>query len=99
MTSPTPDDIVVEHDPVAHQFYAVLNGSRAVLEYRRAPGKIFFVHTEVPEAIRHHGVADALAHAGLEHARTNRLAVTALCPFVDSYIRRHPEYQALTQPP
>ncbi len=98
MTSPPPDDIVVEHDPVAHQFYAVLDGSRAVLEYRRAPGKIVFVHTEVPEAFRHHGVADALAHAGLEFARTKHLAVTALCPFVDSYIRRHPEYQALMQP-
>jgi predicted GNAT family acetyltransferase len=97
MTSPPPDDIVVEHDPVAHQFYAVLNGSRAVLEYRRAPRKIVFVHTEVPEAFRHHGVADALAQAGLEYARTKHLAVTALCPFVAAYVQRHPEYQALIQ--
>ena len=97
MSSPPPDDIVVEHDPVAHQFYAVLNGSRAVLEYRRAPKRSVFVHTEVPEAIRHHGVADALAHAGLEFARTKHLAVTALCPFVASYVQRHPEYQALMQ--
>ena len=99
MTTPNPGDIIVEHDPVAHQFYAVLNGARAVLEYRRAPGRIFFAHTEVPEAYRHHGVADALAHAGLEYARAKHLAVTAICPFVSSYIRRHPEYQPLTETP
>jgi predicted GNAT family acetyltransferase len=99
MPAPNPDDIIVEHDPAAHQFRARLNGMSAVLEYRRAPGKIYFVHTEVPAAFRHRGIADAMAHAGLEYARTAHLAVVALCPFVDSYIRRHPEYQPLTQTP
>ena len=36
---------------------------------------------------------------GLEYARAEHLAVIALCPFVDSYIRRHPEYQPLMQSP
>ena len=40
-----------------------------------------------------------MAHAGLEYARSEHLAVIALCPFVASYIARHPEYQALTQSP
>ena len=88
---------MIEHDRTGHQFHARLNGLRAVLEYRRAPGRIVFVHTEVPEAFRHRGVADMLAHAGLEYARAEHLVVIALCPFVASYIRRHPEYQALTQ--
>jgi predicted GNAT family acetyltransferase len=70
-----------------------LNGTRAVLEYRRAPGQLVFVHTEVPEAFQHHGLADALAHAGLEYARQEHLAVDARCPFVAAYISRHPEYQ------
>jgi predicted GNAT family acetyltransferase len=99
MPAPNPDDIIVEHDPAAHQFRARQNGMSAVLEYRRAPGKIYFVHTEVPAAFRHRGIADAMARAGLEYARTAHLAVVALCPFVDSYIRRHPEYQPLTQTP
>lgn len=97
MTAPFPDHIVVEHDPAAHQFSVRLNGTRAVLEYRRAPRKIVFVHTEVPEAFRHHGIADVLAHAGLEYARQQQLGVEARCPFVSSYISRHPEYQPLTQ--
>jgi uncharacterized protein len=98
MTAPHLDEPIVEHDPAAHQFHARLNGMQAVLGYRRAPGKIVFVHTEVPAAFRHRGIADALAHSGLEYARAEHLAVTALCPFVASYIRRHPEYQSLAEP-
>jgi uncharacterized protein len=98
MTTPHLNDPIVEHDAAAHQFQARLNGMQAVLGYRRAPGRIVFVHTEVPAALRHRGIADALAHAGLEYARTEHLAVTAICPFVASYIGRHPEYQSLTQP-
>jgi uncharacterized protein len=98
MTTPHLDDPIVEHDRAAHQFQARLDGMQAVLEYRRAPGKIVFVHAEVPAPFRHRGIADALSHAGLEYARTEHLAVTARCPFVASYIRRHPEYQALTEP-
>lgn len=97
MTSPNPQDIAVEHDPKARQFFIRVNGQRAVLEYRRAPATIYFVHTEVPPALRHHGLADVLAHAGLEYARAEHLAVVALCPFVAAYIERHPEYQPLVK--
>ena len=98
MTTPHLDDPIVEHDAAAHQFHARLDGMQAVLDYRRAPGKIAFVHTEVSAAFRHRGIADALAHAGLEYARTEHLAVTTLCPFVASYIRRHRVYQPLSAP-
>lgn len=97
MTTPNPDDIVVEHDAAAQQFHAQVNGMRSVLQYRRAPGKIFFVHTEVPAELRHRGIADALAHAGLEYARSERLTVIPLCPFVAAYIQRHPAYQPLVE--
>lgn len=97
MTSPNPQDIVVEHDPKARQFFIRVGGERAVLEYRRAPGTIYFVHTEVPPALRHHGLADVLAHAGLEYARAEHLAVVPLCPFVAAYIEHHPAYQPLVK--
>lgn len=47
---------------------------------------------------RHGGIADAMAHAGLECARTERLAVTARSPFLGSYIRSHPEHQSQMEP-
>lgn len=88
---------VVEHDAAAEQFCIRLNGVTAVLQYRRRAGTILFVHTEVAAELQHQGIADALAHAGLEFARAQHLAVVPLCPFVAAYIRRHPEYRPLVE--
>ena len=87
--------IDVQHDRVAQQFYVALDGQKAVLQYRTAPGRMIFVHTEVPEAYQHHGIADQLAHAGLEYARAHDLKVECYCPYVAAYLHRHPEYQSL----
>ena len=92
------DDSDVEHDPAAEQFRVRLNDGVAVLQYRRRAATIYFVHTEVPSELQHRGIADALAHAGLEFARADHLAVVPLCPFVAAYIRRHPSYGALVEP-
>ncbi len=92
-----PDDLVIEHYPAAGIFAAELGGQKAELEYRREPGRLVFLHTEVPAAFRGKGIADKLAHAGLEFARAQGLAVVPLCPFVAAYIRRHPEYQSIVQ--
>lgn len=87
----------MEHDAAAEQFHVRLDGMTAVLQYRRKPGTIFFVHTEVPAVLQHRGIADALSHAGLEFARVEHLAVVPLCPFVAAYIGRHPEYRPLVE--
>jgi uncharacterized protein len=92
------DAVAVTHDPATQQFLARVAGGVAVLQYRREPGRIVFLHTEVPEAARGHGVADHLARAGLDYARASGLAVVPLCPFVAAYLKRHAEYQPLVDP-
>jgi hypothetical protein len=47
------------------------------------------VHTEVPPSLRGHHVGERLVKAGLDAARTERLRVVAVCPFVRAYLRRH----------
>lgn len=91
------DDWVVEHDPASEQFRIKVNGMVAELQYRRGSGTISFIHTEVPSALRGRGIAGRLAHAGLEFARSEHLAVVPICPFVAGYIRRHPEYEMLVR--
>lgn len=93
-----PDDVVVEHDTTAQQFRVGSGDEAAVLQYRRDPRAIAFLHTEVPEAFRGQGIAQKLAQTGLEFARSERLNVIPLCPFVNAYIKRHPEYQPLVKP-
>ena len=95
VASRNPDPIAITNNAAAGQFEARAGDRVAVLRYRRSPDRIVFVHTEVPEGLRGHGVADQLAHAGLEFARAEKLNVIPLCPFVATYIRRHPEFEPL----
>ena len=87
--------VTVVHDAALRQFRVGDDDDAAVLQYRSAPGRITFLHTLVPEAFRGQGIAQKLAHAGLEYAKAERLGVVPYCPFVQSYLRKHPEYQAL----
>jgi len=52
-------------------------------------------HTEVPAALRGKGLAEALARAALAYARAHAMTVNPYCPFVATFIRRHPEHQSL----
>jgi len=90
-------ELAVLHDRSARQFRAGTGEAAAVLQYRLTPGRITFLHTLVPEALRGRGLAQRLARAGLEHAKAEGLRVVPLCPFVRAYVERHPEYRALVE--
>jgi predicted GNAT family acetyltransferase len=67
--------------------------------YRKRPGTITFVHTEVEPAFEGHGVGSRLAAAVLADARAQELRVVPLCPFIAGYIDRHPEFADLVGAP
>ena len=80
----------------SERFVLRLGGSEeAILEYRRSGKILDFVHTFVPAAFRGRGLAQKVVRAGLSYARANGLRVIPSCPFVATYIRRHPEDQDL----
>src|SRR3954454_9038781 len=60
-------------------------------EYRRAPGRIAFIHTSIDPRFEGRGLGSELVRTGLLSARTDGLAVLPFCPFVRSYIAAHPE--------
>jgi predicted GNAT family acetyltransferase len=68
-----------------------------VATYTRRGDTITFWHTYVPPSMEGHGVGGALARTALEAARRDGLTVVPRCPFVASYIRRHPEYLDLVR--
>ncbi len=84
----------------AHRFE--LRSGDAVLgfiDYRLADGVITLVHTEVDPAHTGQGHAATLARGALDDARSRGLAVVPSCPFVASYIGKHPEYADLVDQP
>ena len=74
--------------------FELLDGDEVVgfIQYTRRPGQISFLHTEIDDEHEGEGLASELAAAALDTARDDGLAVLPFCPFVNSYIRRHPEY-------
>jgi predicted GNAT family acetyltransferase len=61
-------------------------------EYRRRPGVISFVHTEIDPSRKGEGLGKSLVKAALDSARAEGLAVLPYCPFVRNFIDRHREY-------
>lgn len=66
-------------------------------EYSRRDGEIVFTHTEVDDAFEGNGVGSTLVRAALDEVRTTDQRVVATCPFVRSWIHKHPDYQDLTR--
>lgn len=88
-------NVAVTNNEEARRFEASVGDQRAFLTYRRSPGRITFLHTEVPSSLEGKGLAAKLARAALEFARAENLQVVPLCPYVSSFIRKHSEYQDL----
>jgi len=81
-----------------HRYEATVDGHTGVLVFREAGGRLTLIHTEVPPELRGRGLADALARAALDDARRRHLAVHPICPFVQAFIKRHPEYADVAAP-
>ncbi len=77
----------------AQRYEAYRDGDLAgFLDYVVKRGRLALVHTETLPAHAGAGVAGALARFALEDARARGLRVIAICPFVHTYLERHPEY-------
>ena len=62
------------------------------LRYRRHPNQIALVHTEIYPFFQGLGLASQLIGSVLDTVRSQRLEVLPVCPFVQDYIRKHPDY-------
>jgi predicted GNAT family acetyltransferase len=65
------------------------------LLYRREPGVLELVHTDVDPRFEGKGVGAALVQGALDDIRARGLKLRPFCPFVAKYIQRHPDYQDL----
>jgi len=88
----------VTRNDARHRFEATVEGHTGVLTYRESGDHVTLIHTEVPPELRGRGMADALARTALDDARRRGLRVRPLCPFVQAFIKRHPEYADLAAP-
>jgi len=85
----------ITHDVERSRFTTETRFGEAALEYMRDGKRIIFTHTGVPPEAEGKGVGAALAKAGLDYARDEGLIVKPMCPFVATYVAKHPEYKDL----
>jgi len=87
--------INIVHNPEQSRFEASFEEGRAEIVYMKVGSTLIFHHTEVPEALEGRGIGGKLAKFALEYVKENNINASALCPFVKSYVAKHPEYASL----
>lgn len=85
----------VSHNEAHHRYEIIIEGQRSMIQYQMRGDTIVFVHTEVPPALEGRGIAGRMARFALDDARARGLKVVPRCPYIASYIKKHPEYQDL----
>jgi predicted GNAT family acetyltransferase len=83
--------VVVRHNPDAQRFETVIDGQLCRADYRLTGNVLTMHHTEVPQSLQGRGIAGQLVRAAIEHARAQGLRIAPHCPYVETYMRRHPE--------
>jgi hypothetical protein len=96
MESSAPGAPIVTDNPAASRYELHVDGELAgfVLYHRRGE-VISLVHTEVEQAFQGDHLATHLARYSLDDARKRGLSVLPSCPYINSWIKKHPEYTDL----
>lgn len=75
-----------------------IDGNTAFIDYRLKRQLLFLIHTEVPPALEGKGVGSAIVEKALQYAKDNGYKVVPLCSFVQSYLKRHQEWDDIVAP-
>ncbi|MDO6388614.1 GNAT family N-acetyltransferase [Pontibacter sp. BT731] len=90
-------EIEVKDNPAKNRFETTIDGHTAVIDYKLKPGVMTVLHTEVPKEVEGRGIAGTLTRYALKHIEANQLELVPLCPYMRSYLKKHPEYQYLVR--
>jgi len=92
--------VTVHRNESNHHFEAELDGKVVgFVRYRTRPGQVVLIHTETFPEYEGRGIGAALAQGALDDIRARGEKAVLICPFITSYVAKHPEYQDLVAPP
>ena len=86
-------DLVLNEDRKRYELE--VEGKKAFIEFIKTNTQIYLTHTEVPQSLEGKGVGSHLVLTVLKQVEQMDLQLVPLCPFVASYIKRHPEWRKL----
>lgn len=85
----------ITHMADAQRFEWQVDGHTCELVYSTIPQGVSFDSVRVPDAVGGRGLAGQLTRHALDWARSEKLKVQPTCPYVATWIRRHPNYADL----
>jgi predicted GNAT family acetyltransferase len=89
-------NLPITHNTAAHCFEVTVDGHRCVIDYVLHKQVMTVMHTGVPEELGGRGIAAALTQHMLEAARAAGWKVIPACTYTAAYLRKHPEFAALS---
>jgi hypothetical protein len=88
----------VKDNPTEHRFELIADGKLAgVIIYEASGNTLRLVHTEVFPENEGKGYGSTLAKQTLDAIRAQGKRIVPLCSFIETYLKRHPEYQELIE--
>ena len=86
---------VVDHPELSRYEIRVDGELAGFVRYVRHPDHLDLVHTEIDPRFEGRGLAGRLVKGALEEVRADGGRIKPSCPFVASYLDKHPEYADL----
>ncbi len=83
----------IQNDETHRKFHAEVDGQEAVIEYVKIGDAYDLLHTFVPEELRGRHVGEDLVRGTLDQIRQEGAKFLPTCPFVQAFLKRHPEYR------
>jgi predicted GNAT family acetyltransferase len=86
-------DLTVTDNLFEGRYEALLDGEVVgTAEYELSDDLMILIHTDVEPTHQDQGIGGALARFVVNDARRRGLRVRPVCPFLRSWIDRHPDY-------
>jgi uncharacterized protein len=86
----------VRDNPEKNRYEIVRDGEvLGFAAYQRTDELVVFTHTEVDPGLEGQGIGGALVRGALDDVRERRVRALPVCPFVQAWLQRHPDYPDL----
>ena len=83
----------IRHNTHRHRFELETDGKLSVVVYDKIDDEtLALTHTEVDPSLEGHGVGSKLVEGVLQYVEQHNLKIVPLCPFVSTYLKRHPDW-------
>lgn len=92
---PTEMKFNIQHNKDQHRFETIIENLISVIDYQLDGKHLSLTHVVVPKLLEGRGIAGELTQTALDWARAENYRVIPVCPYVQTWLKRHSEYQDL----